>query len=114
MTTQANHSELHNYVMVTRLMREEVQPSFSMISSEKKLVEKVAEELPQVSWVASYAIMGPWDYLDVFQAPDNATAMKVSVLVRHYGGAHTEVWPATEWKHFEKKIKSLSHLKTSS
>ena len=35
-----------------------------------------------VEWVSSYAILGPYDYLDVFRAPNVDAACKVSTLVR--------------------------------
>jgi len=59
--------------------------------------------------VANYAVLGPWDYIDVFQAPDMATAMKLSSLVRYHGGAHTEVWPAVSWDKFNKTLSDLAH-----
>lgn len=31
---------------------------------------------PEVRWQASYVLLGPADYLDIFTAPDNATATK--------------------------------------
>ncbi len=95
------------FILLTRLVHEEVYPSFSFISDEKKVVQKISEHLPDVQWIGNYAVVGPWDYLDIFEARDLASATKVSALVRHYGGAHTEIWPAHEWNAFEKIIQDL-------
>lgn len=35
-------------------------------------------ECPSLAWVASYAIVGPYDYLDVFRAPNVELAIKAS------------------------------------
>lgn len=86
------------FVLLTRLVSEEVKPSFTIGKKEKLVVEKVRKACPQVKWLADYAVMGPYDYLDIFEAPDTETAMKVSAIVRQVAGAHTEIWPATQWK----------------
>lgn len=86
------------FVLLTRLVSEEVKPSFTIGKKEKLVVEKIRKACPKVKWLADYAVMGPYDYLDIFEAPDNVTAMKVSALVRQVAGAHTEVWPVTTWK----------------
>lgn len=101
---------MQSYVLLTRLVREEVQPSFEIKKREKDVVDKVRTYLPQVKWTANYAVTGPWDYLDIFEANSLDEAMQVSALVRYYGGAHTELWPVTAWDHFEKNIEDLAQV----
>lgn len=101
---------MQTFILLTRLVREEVHPTFNLQTREKAVVAKIKEFLPDVAWISNYAIMGPWDYLDVFEAKDTETAAKVSMLVRHYGGAHTEVWPATPWKDFELSISHVAQV----
>jgi uncharacterized protein with GYD domain len=55
----------------------------------------------QVKWVANYAILGPYDYLDIFEAPDETTAAKVVMIIRSYGHGQTETWTAMPWERFE-------------
>jgi hypothetical protein len=33
--------------------------------------------------------------------------MKVSTIVRMFGHAHTEIWPATEWQRFKEIVRGL-------
>lgn len=99
---------MKTFILFTRLVSEEVHPTFSVVKKEKHAVEKIKELCPSVKWLSNYAVTGPWDYVDIFSAPDQETAMRVSALIRHYGGAHTEVWPAIEWNAFEKNMQMLA------
>lgn len=97
------------YILLTRLLSEETHPTFSISQKERLVADSVRKILPEVEWEANYAIFGPWDYVDIFHAPDMKTAMKVSSLVRYYGGAHTEVWPAVEWDAFSQTLNELAY-----
>ncbi len=66
----------------------------------QRAIEKLDAECPEVKWLSSYATLGPYDDLDLFEAPDNDTAAKVAIIVRSFGHATTEIWPATPWKRF--------------
>lgn len=101
---------MQTYLMLTRLVREEVHPDFKLKERERKVVDKVRGYLPQVKWTANYAVTGPWDYLDIFEAEGLEEALQVSALVRHYGAAHTEIWPMLAWDRFEKSIHDLSRM----
>lgn len=98
------------FILLTRLVSEEVNPSFAIQQKEKSVVENIKKFLPDVKWKHSFSILGPWDYMDIFEAPDKRTAMKVSALVRYYGGAHTEIWPALEWNGFKKTLQELTQV----
>lgn len=95
---------MQTFIMLTRLISEEVNPTFTIRKKEMDVAEKIRKFCPQARWVTNYVILGPWDYVDIFQAPDIDVAMRVSAMVRHYGGCHTEIWPAVAWDRFEKNM----------
>lgn len=98
---------MNTYVMFTRLSPEAAHTPKSLEPLERSVMDHVRADCREVKWEASYALLGPYDYLDVFSAPDVATATKVSALVRTYGHAQTEVCPATTWSEFKSVIESL-------
>ena len=95
------------FVLMTRLATGALRSPRSLEKLEQQAMERIRSECPEVKWLDNYAILGPWDYLDIFEAPDIETATKVSTLIRTFGHAQTEVWAATQWKRFKEMVREL-------
>jgi uncharacterized protein with GYD domain len=95
------------FVMLTRVDPQVLRGPHSLEALEKSAADAIAEQCPHVKWLSSYAVLGPYDYVDVFEAPDNDTAAKVSTLIRTHGRAHSEIWAATEWRKFKAMIHAM-------
>jgi uncharacterized protein with GYD domain len=95
------------FIMLTRLSHEALKSPRSIEKLGNEITEHIRRECPQVHWQANYAVLGPADYVDIFTAPDNATATKVATIIRTFGHATTEIWPATEWEQFVKLVATL-------
>jgi len=88
------------YILLTRLSPEAVASPARIKDLEQEIKQKVKQNCPQVKWLADYAVLGPCDYLDIFEAPDEATASKVATIIRSFGHATTETWTAIPWSRF--------------
>jgi uncharacterized protein with GYD domain len=95
------------FIMLTRLSPDALRSPGSLEELERKAMEQIRKECPQVEWLHNFAILGPCDYLDIFGAPDLETAMEVATIIRTYGHASTEVWTATEWQKYKEMLRKL-------
>jgi uncharacterized protein with GYD domain len=86
--------------MLTRLSPGALARPESVVDLNRQVEDRIKRECPGVRWLANYAVLGPSDYLDLFEAPDVDTATKMSLLVRSFGHATTETWVVTPWDRF--------------
>jgi uncharacterized protein with GYD domain len=98
---------MSTFIMLTRLSHEGLKSPRSLETLGKAVSQRIKSECPDVEWIASYAVLGPADYVDVFSAPNIETATKVATIVRTFGHATTEVWGATPWKEFLGMVRDL-------
>jgi len=95
------------FAILTRLSPESITRPESIAELNQKVATRIKKDCPGVKWLANYAVLGPCDYLDIFEAPDNDAATKVTLLVRSFGHATTETWVLTPWDRFEGMAKGL-------
>ena len=98
---------MSKYNMPTRPSHGALQSPHALEELERAVMDRVRAERPDVAWAGSCAVLGPHDYVDPFDAPDNEAAMKLATIVRTFGHAQTEVWLATEWQRYKEMVRAL-------
>ena len=63
-------------------------------------LDQVRKKCPEVKFVAHYALLGQYDFLDIYEAPDEETAMKVSIISQANGAFQAQSLPAIPYKRF--------------
>jgi len=96
------------FLMLTRLAPGTMRSPRELEVLERDVVKRIRAECPEAEWLQSFAVLGPYDYVDVFTVPSIEIATKISTLVRTYGHATTELWPALPWAHFKKVVRGMS------
>ena len=66
----------------------------------KEWLKKVHESCPEVRFLTHYALLGPYDFMDVYEAPDSETAHRVSLISRAEGAVVAESWQALPYDEF--------------
>ena len=93
------------YILATKLQNPD------LVDRRKEQGEKwlrtVKEKVPNIKWIAHYAILGPYDFLDIFEAKSEEEAAKVSLLSRAAGAMFAESWTAIPYSNFLGLLDSL-------
>jgi len=61
-------------------------------------LEEVKEKCPDVKFLAHYGLLGAYDFMDIYEAPDEEVAAKVSMISRANGAVVAESWTAIPYK----------------
>ncbi|HEY67833.1 MAG TPA: GYD domain-containing protein [Thermoflexia bacterium] len=61
---------------------------------DREFEQKLAEQCPEAKRIASYALLGEYDFLHIFEAPDARTATKVALLAQTFGAGATQTLTA--------------------
>jgi uncharacterized protein with GYD domain len=69
--------------------------------------EAVAKKCPEVRWKAHYALLGPYDFMDIYEAPNEEVAAKVSMISLAQGALKAESWAAIPYNRFLELTKEL-------
>lgn len=95
------------YVLMTKHSPGSLQDAATRKKLGKQWLHKVKEQCPEVKWIAHYAILGPYDFMDIYEAPDIDTAHKVSLISRSEGALEAESWEAIDYKDFLDVLKEI-------
>lgn len=95
---------MNKYILLTRVSPSAYISPENLSDSRKEVMQKLMEQFNDVTWNVSFAVGGPYDYLDIFEAETNEVAMKVSVMARSLSKSTTEIWPATSIRNFKDQV----------
>jgi len=88
------------YVLLTKLTPEVTKDLKNREKIGKRWMQKVTEKCPQVRWIAHYALLGPYDFMDIYEAPSEEIAAKVSLITLSSGAFQVESWAAVPYSRF--------------
>ena len=88
------------YVLMTKLTPEISADLKRREAIGKQWKKKVDRLCPDVKWIAHYALLGPYDFMDIYEADSQESAVKVSAITRADGALSVETWPAMQWSRY--------------
>lgn len=91
---------MQTFVLMTKLAPEMSKQVKELEKLGREWLDQVKEKCPEVHFVSHYALLGPYDFLDIYEAPDEETAAKVSLISLQSGAFLAESWVAIPYKRF--------------
>ncbi len=96
------------FILMTKLSPEVTRDVGHRAEIGRRWKTAVDEKCPDVRWVAHYALLGPYDFMDIFEAPDEEIAAKVSLISLARGAVKAESWTAIPYSRFLEIAKDVS------
>ena len=92
-------------VMQTYILLTKLSPELSKTVKERARIgrawlDQVREKCPEVNFLSHYALLGKYDFVDIYEAPDEETAAKVSMISLSNGAFSAESLIAIPYKRF--------------
>ncbi len=91
---------MQTYILLTKLSPERVTHMRDRAEMGKNWFDQVKEKCPEVKFIAHYALLGEYDYLGIYEAPDAESAAKVSMISLANGAFQAQSLPAIPYKRF--------------
>ena len=121
-TVQPSSKEVYQmktFVLMTRMapqnadLMEVATRLKSRVRRETQWLDSIKDRCPDVKFLAHYALLGQWDFMDIYEAPDEETAAKVSLLSRSSGADKVESWVAIPNSRLMRIIEDIEEVATT-
>lgn len=95
------------FVLLTKLSSESLGTPRKRETIGRKWFQEIKAKCPQVKWIDHYTLLGPFDFMDIYEAPNEEEAAKVSLITMSKGAVKAETWAALPYKRFVEVTKKL-------
>jgi uncharacterized protein with GYD domain len=98
---------MKTFILLTKLAPEISRQMKDRAKLGRNWLEQVKEKCPEVKFIEHYALLGPFDFLDIYEAPDEETAAKVSMISLSNGAFEAQSLIAIPYKKFLNLIEKI-------
>ena len=91
---------MQTYILLTKLSPEVSRQIKDRAKLGRAWLDQVKEKCPEVNFISHYALLGAYDFIDIYEAPDEDTAAKVSMISLSNGAFSSESLIAIPYKRF--------------
>ena len=98
---------MQTFVLLTKMSPEVSRQLKNREKLGRSWLEQVKKRCPEVKFLAHYALLGRYDFIDIYEAPNAEIAAKVSMISLSNGAFQAESLIAIPYKRFVKLIEEI-------
>jgi uncharacterized protein with GYD domain len=95
------------FVLLSKISLEGARRVQSLAQMDQEFESQLETRFPEVERIASYALLGAYDFLHIFKAPDAKVAAKVALLANTFGVSSTETLTAIPFDEFREMLDTV-------
>jgi len=95
------------FVLLSKLTPGSATQVKEILGSNREFEMQLERHCPGVKRLASYALLGAYDFLHIFEAEDAREATKVALLANAFGPASTQTFTAIPFSEFGEILEEL-------
>ncbi len=99
---------MQTYILLTKFSAKQSTEMKNRKKQGREWLEQVKKKCPEVKFISHYALLGKYDFMDIYQAPDEESAAKVSMISLSNGAFQSESLMAIPYKRFLKLAEDIS------
>jgi uncharacterized protein with GYD domain len=98
---------MKTYILMTKFSTDFTEKMKDREKLGRDWLEQVKTMCPEVKFIAHYALLGDYDFMDIYEAPDEETAANESLISRENGAFQAQSWTAIPYKQFLELINEM-------
>ena len=91
---------MQTFILLTKLSPDLSKQMKDRTELGRTWLDHVKKKCPEVKFLAHYALLGQYDFLDIYEAPNEEVATKVSIISQAHGAFQAQSLPAIPYKRF--------------
>lgn len=98
---------MQTFILLTKLSPEASKQVKDRAKLGRAWLDQVKQKCPEVNFISHYALLGEYDFLDIYEAPNEETAAKVSLISLSNGAFQAKSLIAIPYKQFLKLAEEI-------
>ncbi|RKX20917.1 MAG: GYD family protein [Candidatus Zixiibacteriota bacterium] len=98
---------MQTFILMTKLSPEVGSKVKQRGTIGRAWLDQVKEKCPEVKFISHYGLLGPFDFIDIYEAPNEEVAAKVSMISMANGAFRAESWVAIPYKRLVKLTEEI-------